>query len=131
MDEGAGARTGRPRRSGASAHGGPDGDGRAGSGRETAERPRRGGRMSWGPTFTYIILPAIIGLLASLAMMGVDKEQASVFRGLRYAFAVAGILALITISASSFMRGEHAVLGILPLGAALVIVLAFFVRYRR
>ncbi len=87
--------------------------------------------MSFGPTFTYIILPAIVGLLASLAMMGVEKEQASVFRGLRYAFAVAGILALITISASAFVRGEHTALGMLPLAVALIVVLAFFVRHRR
>jgi hypothetical protein len=33
---------------------------------------------------------------------------------LRYAFAVAGILALITLSASAFYRGEHAVLGMFP-----------------
>ncbi len=87
--------------------------------------------MGWGPTFTYIILPAIVGLLASLAMMGVEKEQAPTFRGLRYAFSVAGILALITLSASAFVRGEHAVLGMFPLGVALIIVLAFFVRLRR
>ena len=30
--------------------------------------------MGWGPTFTYMILPTIVGLLASLAMMGVEKE---------------------------------------------------------
>ena len=87
--------------------------------------------MILGPTFTYIVLPAIVGLLASLAMMGVEKEQASAFRGLRYAFSVAGILALITISASAFYRGEHTVLGMFPLGVALIIVLAFFVRLRR
>ncbi len=87
--------------------------------------------MSWGPTFTYIVLPAIVGLSASLAMMGVEKEQASAFRGLRYAFSVAGILALITLSASAFYRGEHAALGIFPLGVALIIVIAFFVRLRR
>ncbi len=87
--------------------------------------------MSLGPTSTYIILPAIVGLLASLAMMGVEKEQASAFRGLRYAFSVAGILALITLSASAFYRGEHAALGILPLGVALIIVIVFFVRLRR
>ncbi len=87
--------------------------------------------MGSGPTFTYIILPAIVGLLASLAMVGVEKEQAPTLRGLRYAFSVAGILALITLSASAFYRGEHTMLGILPLGVALIIVLAFFVRYRR
>ena len=86
--------------------------------------------MGLGPTFTYIVLPAIVGLLASLAMMGVEKEQASAFRGLRYAFSVAGILALITLSASAFYRGEHAALGMLPLGVALIVVLAFFVRHR-
>ena len=86
--------------------------------------------MSWGQTFTYIVLPAIVGLLASLAMMGVDEERARVFRGLRYAASVTGILALITISASSFSRGEHAALGLFPLGVALIIVVAFFVRHR-
>ena len=84
-----------------------------------------------GPTFTYIILPAIVGLLASLAMMGVEKEQAPTLRGLRYAFSVAGILALITLSASAFYRDEQMVLGMLPLGVALTVVLAFFVRHRR
>ena len=87
--------------------------------------------MSLGPTFTYIILPAMVGLLTSLAMVGVEKEQAPTLRGLRYAFSVAGILALITLSASAFYRGEHAVLGILPLGVALIIVFAFFIRIRR
>jgi hypothetical protein len=87
--------------------------------------------MGLGPTFTYIVLPAIVGLLASLAMTGVEKEQAPTFRGLRYAFAVAGILALITISASAFVRGEHTALGMLPLGVALIVVLAFFVRHPR